>query len=191
MGVRDKKDMVLQLTLSTIHSSSLTCFCEFEWWSMTYLSDLTSKPPSNHFIAWFATNSDSDFVLWMMVVSLSQLYCSTTNYFKPSPALPWQNPSLYAWPQEKDDELCKFVLQYEEQLAELKAQHEAHIKELEATWKTQAEKMVQHRESQLQEEMNGLTQEWTKERRVRLLHHQGKIWGATANCDRFGVEWLC
>ncbi|XP_071552808.1 uncharacterized protein [Panulirus ornatus] len=56
-------------------------------------------------------------------------------------------------------------LKYEEQMASLNAQHEVHIKEVEATWKARAEKMVQHRELQLQEEMDGLTQEWNKERR--------------------------
>ncbi|ROT79892.1 hypothetical protein C7M84_001370 [Penaeus vannamei] len=56
-------------------------------------------------------------------------------------------------------------LKYEDQLADLTTQHEAHIKEVEATWKSRAEKMVRQREMQLQEEMDGLSQEWNKERR--------------------------
>nr|XP_045582291.1 golgin subfamily A member 4-like isoform X1 [Procambarus clarkii] len=67
--------------------------------------------------------------------------------------------------KEKDEELCKFVQQYEEQLASLTAQHESHIKEIEATWKSRAEKMVRQRELQLLEEKDSLTQEWNKERR--------------------------
>ncbi|XP_045127980.1 golgin subfamily A member 4-like isoform X15 [Portunus trituberculatus] len=67
--------------------------------------------------------------------------------------------------KEKDDELCKFVQQYEEQLAKMKAQNEVHVKEIEATWKSRAEKMVKQREGEMQQEMNGLKQDWTKERR--------------------------
>lgn len=56
-------------------------------------------------------------------------------------------------------------LKYEEQLAKLKSQHEVHIKEVEATWKARTEKMVKQRESQLQQDMDGLKQDWNKERR--------------------------
>ena len=80
---------------------------------------------------------------------------------------PDKSPSLCVLLQEKDDELCEFVQQYEEQLAKLKVQNEVYIKEIETTWKARAEKMVKQREGQLQQEMDGLTQEWTRERRVR------------------------
>lgn len=56
-------------------------------------------------------------------------------------------------------------LKYEEQLASLNSQHEAHIKEVESTWKARAEKMVRQRETQLQDEMDGLVENWNKERR--------------------------
>ncbi|KAG0693641.1 hypothetical protein GWK47_027426 [Chionoecetes opilio] len=67
--------------------------------------------------------------------------------------------------KEKDDELCKFVLQYEEQLARLNGQHEAHIREVEATWKVRAEKMVRQREGTVSQQVDALKQEWTNERR--------------------------
>lgn len=70
--------------------------------------------------------------------------------------------------QEKDEELCQFVQQYEDQLASLRQQHEAQVKEVESAWQARAEKMARQRETQKQEEMDGLTQEWNKERRVRL-----------------------
>ncbi|KAK7067291.1 hypothetical protein SK128_004513, partial [Halocaridina rubra] len=59
----------------------------------------------------------------------------------------------------------KDKLKYEDQLASLNSQHEVHMKEVEATWKARAEKMVKQKETQLQEEMNGLMNEWNKERR--------------------------
>ncbi|CAL4129224.1 unnamed protein product [Meganyctiphanes norvegica] len=67
--------------------------------------------------------------------------------------------------KEKDEELTKFIHQYEDQIASLQLQHEAHMKQVEATWRARAEKMVKQREGQLQEEMDGLSEEWNKERK--------------------------
>ncbi|KAK3877548.1 hypothetical protein Pcinc_017735 [Petrolisthes cinctipes] len=67
--------------------------------------------------------------------------------------------------KEKDEELCQFVQQYEDQLAALRRQHEVQVKEVEAAWQARAEKMARQREAHKQEEMDGLTQEWNKERR--------------------------
>ena len=61
------------------------------------------------------------------------------------------------------------VCEAEASTSSVRSEAETLVRQVEATWRARADKLLRQKEAQLREEMDGLQQEWNKERKVREL----------------------